>query len=287
MNWFRFYGDALRDAKLRKAARLSGQPFAQVLGIWAVILCYANDSPTRGALWIAPGVPVTEDDIAEVAGCNVSETLRLFQDLSMILVDNDGALVVVNWKSRQYASDSSTERVKEHRERQKQAPKPPELPKTSSETLPQQGNATLPQRCGNAPDTDTDTDTELKDEDDAGAQAVKGAIRAYENQIGLLSGAHQAGEMTAIISELHERGTLTWWNTALKIACDNNARKWSYVRAILENSLKTGIAPGTKPPAAERRNGNGTSKPRVDPAVVARQRKADDEYDNAAALARI
>jgi hypothetical protein len=297
MNWFRFYGDALRDAKLRRAARLTGQTFAQVLGVWAVILCYASDSPVRGVLWLAPDVPVTDDDIAEAAGCNVSETLQLFRECAMLELTATGAYAVSKWADRQYVSDNSSERVREYRERQKSAPKaahtPAETPETAAngphdtpETLPQRPAVTLVQRFGNTPDTDTDT--ELKD-DDAGARAIAGAIKAYENQIGLLSGAHQSGEMTAIIAELHARGVLVWWQTALNIACDANARNWRYVRAILENSIKTGSAPGAqKPPAAAgRSNGNGTLRRGLDPALAAAKRKQADEYDNEAALARI
>ena len=124
------------------------------------------------------------------------------------------------------------------------------------------------------------------------AQAVAGAVRAYEGQIGLVSGAHQAGEMAALIVELYARGVPAWWQATLDIASDNNARKWSYVRAILENSLATGMSPGARRPRereprpARRSNGSGTGK-RLDPAVLAARRKEIDEYDNEAAIARI
>ncbi len=279
MNWFRFYGDALRDAKLRKVARLTGQPFAQVLGIWAAVLCFASDSHERGVLWIAPAVPVTDDDVAEAVGCNVSETLRLFQDFAMLTVEDSGAYVVVKWSERQYVSDSSTERVREHRIRQKAAPELPKPPAQASQTPPAPVPVTLQQHSGNAPDTDTEL---IKDDDDARARA--GAIRAYENAIGFLAGAHQAGEMQAILAELQGRGVLAWWDAALRIACDNNARKWSYMRAILENSLKTGLAPGAQKSTG--RNTHATGKP-VDSAVLAKRRAAVENFDADAALARL
>ena len=129
-------------------------------------------------------------------------------------------------------------------------------------------------------------------EAEAEAHAIAGAVRAYENQIGLISGGHQSGEMAEIIAELHSRGVLGWWQSALNIASDNNARKWSYVRAILGNSLATGMSPGARRPrereqrSGRRSNGSGTGN-RLDAAVLAARRKEIDEYDNEAAIARI
>lgn len=69
------------------------------------------------------------------------------------------------------------------------------------------------------------------------------AFRAYESEIGIISTA-QVSEFTEILDELHSRGLLDWWNAALKVAVDNNARKWSYIRKVLKNSLAEGKPPG-------------------------------------------
>ncbi len=81
------------------------------------------------------------------------------------------------------------------------------------------------------------------------------AVIAYQNSIALVAGADQAREMADVVAELESRDLLPWWQMAIKAACDQNVRKWSYVRAILDNSLKTGKPPGAPKPA--KANGNG------------------------------
>ena len=43
--WFRFYSETLRDRKLERIARVTGQPRALIIGVWVTILSLANDSP--------------------------------------------------------------------------------------------------------------------------------------------------------------------------------------------------------------------------------------------------
>lgn len=99
---------------------------------------------------------------------------------------------------------------------------------------------------------------------DALSSFIATAAHDFENCIGLIAGEHQSEEITAYATDLHNRGHPEWWQMALDVACDNNARKWSYVRAVLQNWLEQG-RPGLKPPA------NGS-------------RASPEEYDEAAAL---
>jgi hypothetical protein len=105
--------------------------------------------------------------------------------------------------------------------------------------------------------------TSSNNDDDAGggvdnfSAGMAGAVRAYENAIGVIAGADQANEIADAIEELEKKRLLHWWASALKIACDNNARSWSYVRAIITNSLATGKAPGTDKPS---RNGRSNGR---------------------------
>ena len=97
MEWFRFYTGTTTDSKIRKITQMTGMNIAEVVGLWAIILCYANDSPKRGALLIAEGVPVTDGDLAGASGCtNVTETLQILQQLDM-LDCSDGIYSITNW----------------------------------------------------------------------------------------------------------------------------------------------------------------------------------------------
>ncbi len=72
---------------------------------------------------------------------------------------------------------------------------------------------------------------------------VAAALRSYENVIGLVSGPVQAQEIGDMLAELEQRGVQAWWDTALQIAADQNARRWAYVRGTLNNCLRDGRPP--------------------------------------------
>ena len=104
--WFRIYDDLVHD---RKVQDLPGPTFKG----WVNILCLA--SKHEGVL------PPLRD---------IAFALRLPEEKSSKLIDaltdaglldrlQDGNLAPHNWDSRQHKSDSSTERVKAFRERQK------------------------------------------------------------------------------------------------------------------------------------------------------------------------
>lgn len=118
MDWFRFYSSATNDLKLKRIAARTGQTFPHVLGVWTVVLSMASDSPIRGALLLTGNIPVTFDDVSIVTGCNVSETLQLFHESGMIH-QIDGIWCVEAWDRRQFASDTSAERVRAYRDRVK------------------------------------------------------------------------------------------------------------------------------------------------------------------------
>lgn len=118
--WFRFYHEALTDRKIGEVCRLTGQSVAVVLGVWATILCLANDSPERGSLLIADGCPVTKEYLHGITGLGkdtFEAILEQFNALCMIVQD-DGVYHVANWDKRQFSSDNSTERVRSHRARE-------------------------------------------------------------------------------------------------------------------------------------------------------------------------
>lgn len=117
--WFRFYSETLHDRKLERIARRTGQPRMVVIGAWSILLALANDSPSRGMLLLDQDKPWTTEDLADEFGCDLAlteELLAQFESWHM-LHSEDGAFCITHWAGRQFASDSSTERVQQHRER--------------------------------------------------------------------------------------------------------------------------------------------------------------------------
>ncbi len=120
MTWFRTYSEVLSDIKFKRIARLTGQPVATIIGVWTIMLCLASDSPTRGALLFSDGTPVTNEDIADMAGCDVTVTSHVTSQMSLVTTEN-GVMFISNWDKRQFETDSSRSRMRRMRERQKSA----------------------------------------------------------------------------------------------------------------------------------------------------------------------
>ena len=118
--WFRFYTETLDDLKLVRASTEAGVEKMSILGAWAGLLALANGSPYRGRLLLSGGLPLTIPEMAFKIGTDV-QTLKAiidaFEVLNMVCWD-DGVLVIINWDARQFKSDHSAERVRQHRERQ-------------------------------------------------------------------------------------------------------------------------------------------------------------------------
>jgi hypothetical protein len=167
--WFRVYSEILSDRKLQRIRRMTGLKRIEVRGAWLTILAMANDSPERGCLFWAVGLPITEEDIADDLELDLDTTQKLleaFRTMGM-LHEEQGVTVCTNWGYRQYESDSSTPRVQAYRARKK------------AEETEEPCNVTSPlqERFCNAPDTDTET------EDTAETEQIVPASRA-ENATG-------------------------------------------------------------------------------------------------------
>jgi len=154
--WFRFYSEAAKDAKLQRAARASGVAFGEMLGLWAIVLSMASESPQRGMLLIGTNLPATVDDLSAVYG---KDTTTMFEALLKTgLLDKDGdAFFVVNWNKRQYASDSSAERTRAYRARRKEEPIPEQLfPEFDPRDIPVTSSECHSDIIVTPPDTDTE-----------------------------------------------------------------------------------------------------------------------------------
>lgn len=130
MQWFRFYSDTLNHPKAQK---LPGDLFK----IWVNILCIAADNE---------GVLPEPEDLAFALRATLHDVLHVTKtlieaDLLTVTKNQYGeTLSPKNWRERQYKSDSSTERVQRHREKQKT------VTKTVTETPPEQSRADTEQK---------------------------------------------------------------------------------------------------------------------------------------------
>lgn len=250
MDWFRSWHGAPTDTKWLAIARKANVAPGVVSAVAWALMDHASQCDERGSV-----STFNVESYAAYSGWDeddIDAVLTAMRNKGVI--SKDGRLTA--WEKRQpQREDDSTPRVRALRERQRDGVT--------------QGNA--PQRTvtqHNAPDKireDSDKEAEKKnDDDDAAAPVdadVAAAFTAFQNDIHLVASQYQAQEMTDVIDRLKARNALDWWHMALKIACDNNARKWSYVKAVLENALADGRAPGTNKP---RTNGHGASHTRAD-----------------------
>jgi len=155
MPWFRFYTEAPNDRKVR---RLSPSH----RWVWVCVLAAARQSPEPGRLLVSDGVPMTVADLADYAGVTHKVAKAALEGMQKVgLTAQDGrTLVVPAWHERQYQSDTSTDRVRQHRSRNIKADGDIETFHNRSSN----GDGTFLKRSKeqlrNAPETETETDTE-------------------------------------------------------------------------------------------------------------------------------
>lgn len=154
--WFRFYVEAVADRKLLRLT--PGQRW-----LWVCVLAAARQSPEAGQVLLAPGIPVTEGELAHAAGLREREASAGIDEMIRLgMLERDGeTLVVTNWKERQFESDDVTARTAKHRSNE-QGRNVPTLPE---ETPPETETETEPERArkrATPPPQDFDVDAELR-----------------------------------------------------------------------------------------------------------------------------
>lgn len=248
MQWFRFYSEAIGDPKMRRIARSTKTAPATVVGVWAILLSIASDSPERGRL-IMGSVPATADDISDLAGVETAAILDAMLDLGMLAADDILGLYIPNWDKRQYASDTSTPRVQAWRSKNKG-----------------KGGETLQQRSsnggGNVSETDqkqiqkqsSSTAADYPDEtleehlahenpedpvDTMPAAEFRRWTREYERTQALLVASDYEGEK---VRDWWKRVPFEAWTYALEQAKDNRQTgRWSYIETILKRVEQDGL----------------------------------------------
>lgn len=118
MDWFRWWHGSSDDPKLRMIASECNMPVASVIGLWATILEAASKSQNRGN--------IDNFDYEVVSfhlGIDVETPCNAMKRRKM-LHETDGTLTVLNWSKwqpKRERDDNSTSRVREFRNKQKQA----------------------------------------------------------------------------------------------------------------------------------------------------------------------
>ena len=149
--WFRLYAEIIDDEKIRLLAFEDRWHYIAILSMKGSGLLDSGDSKDLLMRKVSVKMGLASREVDEVA--------RRLADVG--LVDKD-SLQPLAWNERQFKSDSSNERVKSYRERQK---------KQQVTTKKRECNVTV-----TVQDTDTDTDKHkklLSSDDDAGSVKVK------------------------------------------------------------------------------------------------------------------
>ena len=149
MKWFRLYGEARNDAKLRALSDAQHR-------IWFNLLCYASEMETRGCINSVDRELLSVECAAGDVDL-LNETLEKLIKLRIVTAEDEN-VCFVNFMKRQYDKPSDTparvsERVSRHRTK-------PETPEAERVTL-SNANVTPKKRAY----SDTDTDSEKKDKD--------------------------------------------------------------------------------------------------------------------------
>ena len=133
MEWLRWYHGAVSDDKWPLIARKSGQTVAVVIAVWAALLECASQSEDRGS--IHDFDPESIDALMQLPdGATQAVVDALSAGMRPRIIDGK----IANWSKRQPVrerdDDKSTERVRQHRERQKALQNKDNTPCNADET---------------------------------------------------------------------------------------------------------------------------------------------------------
>lgn len=157
--WFRFYTEMPRDPKIRRLT-------PEQRWIWCCILAAARVSPEPGSLLLAPGVPMTAGELADLADVRRQAIKPLLAKTTLLGMTRleDATVVVVNFKARQFESDDVTARTRKWRAVHSAEPVIPgmdEVDETGRERS-QEPARNVPtgasERSRNGPETETETE---------------------------------------------------------------------------------------------------------------------------------
>jgi hypothetical protein len=113
--WFRCYTRIRDDDDLNEAP-------TSTRWAWIVCLCIARENREPGVLMLGDDKPVDARRLSRKANITEAEAtaaLETFHDARMVVTDDAGRPVIHRWADYQCDSDTSTPRVRAHRERKR------------------------------------------------------------------------------------------------------------------------------------------------------------------------
>lgn len=128
IKWIKLSTGLVADSKIRYIRGCKNGD--QMALLWVMLLCRAGVVNDGGRVYVAPGVPYDAAHMADEFGLPVrvvSEALKLFEQLGMVTVDGDGALVITRWNDHQNvdgmerARDAARERSARYRANKRDA----------------------------------------------------------------------------------------------------------------------------------------------------------------------
>lgn len=211
--------------------------------IWFKLLALAGDSPEPGKVEVAPGIPMTDEQIAGILKASLDMWLRAKQRLQDPDVDkifiNNGIIHIKNWDKYQ----SEYERTKKYRDTEKPTRKSTNSPDVENSV---EKVSSLPDQT--RPDQKNNITTTARRENLAKISSL------YEENIGRLTPT--IADRLKDIAEEYQPG---WFEEALKEAVSLEHRNLKYIEAILERwkvegfkSPKTTGGKGEQRPRQER-----------------------------------
>lgn len=237
MPWLRLYTETLSDRKIKMIAAELNLPKPLIIGVWTSLLMLAGESPERGRLVSNKGTALPDDFICSEIGLEngqFSKICREFVEFDMLFVDNDGIFVVTNWEQRQFKSDNSYERVKRYRRKQT---KNGDDDTDDGEDNHNQYTKRNVSRNGNETFQETHQ-IQIQN------QSLNTTIPPTDFQKACISWEENIGSLSQIISDNIRTYTAEcpagWVEKAIKEAAENNVRKWTYIKAILDSWLAAG-----------------------------------------------
>lgn len=217
ISWWRSWHGAPTDLKWAVIAQKANVKVGIVSAVAWALFDYASQNKDRGTV-----AGFDTETYAVYSGFDESEVIAVINAMTDKGVITDGRLT--SWEKRQPKREDNTvtQRVRQWREVKR--------------------NVTQETQC-NTPDTDTDTDKDTEEEPARGEPP--NVYRLYENNIGVLTPI-VADKLSLAEKEYPE----PWFEKAIAIAVENNARNWGYVHAILERWKTQGFQDDGKKPKA-------------------------------------
>lgn len=151
MEWVRLYHDMPTDPKWRVIAKKAGQRIGDVIAVFTFVLTNASSNTvkrgeTHGLVAedIAAAIDLDEAGVTAILGAMEGKVVKGGQLLA--------------WEKRNlFLGDSSTERVKKHRETQRNAKKPPDT-ESETEQITTSLRSVVPRKRGLPKDCPSETD---------------------------------------------------------------------------------------------------------------------------------